>query len=172
MSLQELVYLRALWQWRDEEARKKDYPPFYILKNEDLIELTAWCAKNPNGSEGPAFLKRFTGERLAGLENAFRMAQNTPRENWPLPLPKTEWSAERPDQVKVEALLEACKKLAKELQIESSFLAPRAALTAVIQHQPRTREQIMEVSGLLSWQVELLTPAIQKILLSSPPLSA
>ncbi len=209
MSPQELVYLRELWKWRDDEARKKDYPPFYILKNEDLIELTAWCAKNPNGlqaegptpsarsrgfdasslqaegptpsarsrgfdasslqAEGPVFLKRFTGERLAGLENAFRTAKNMPRENWPLPLPKTEWSAERPDQAKVELLMEACKTLAKELKIESSFLAPRAALTAVIQHQPRTRERIMEVSGLLSWQAELLAPAIQKILLGSDP---
>jgi len=162
----ELVFVRELWKWRDEEARKKDRPAFYILKNEDLIELAGWRAKNPHIPlhQGPAFLKRFTGENLARLENAIRSAENTPRAEWPPPPKKMEWVYERPDQEKLEPLLAACKTLAKALQIEPSFLASRSALTAVIQHQPRTIEKVMEVSGMMHWQAELITPAIETLL--------
>ncbi len=162
LSSNELIFVREIWKWRDEAAREKDYPPFYILKNEDLIELAVWQAKNLKSplSQGPAFLKRFTGERLARLENAIQSAKNTPAEQWPLPKERTEWSTERADPEKLESLLAACKTLATQLEIESSFLASRGALTAVIQNQPRSIEQVMEVGGMMRWQAELMMPAI------------
>ena len=167
LSPHELVFVRELWKWRDEEARKKDYPAFYILKNEDLIDLAGWKAKNPKMPlhQGPSFLKRFTGENLARLENAVRSAENMPRSEWPLPPApeKMERVDARPNQAKLEPLLEACKALAKELQIESSVLASRSALTAVIQHQPGSIEKVMEVSGLMRWQAELMMPAIETV---------
>src|SRR4030095_3268945 len=30
--------LRALWQWRENEAERADRPPFHILQNEDLLK--------------------------------------------------------------------------------------------------------------------------------------
>jgi len=162
----ELVFVRELWKWRDGEARGKDRPAFYILKNEDLIELAGWRAKNPEIPlhQGPVFLKRFTGENLARLENAIRSAENTPQADWPPPPKKMEWAYERPGQEKLEPLLAACKTLAKELGIEPSFLASRSVLTAVIQHQPRSIEKVMEVSGMMPWQAELMMPAIKIML--------
>ncbi len=169
LSSRELVFLHELWKWRDAEARKRDRPAFYILKNDDLIELAGWRVKNPKMPlrEGPSFLKKFTGENLIRLENAVRCAENTPRAEWPLPLKKMEWTSERPDPKKLDLLLAACKKLADELKIESSFLASRSALTAVLQHQPQSIEKIMEVSGMLHWQAELITPAIKTVLNNS-----
>lgn len=169
----ELVYVKELWKWRDEEARKRDRPVFYILKNEDLIELAVWRARNLQSPlpEGPAFLKRFSGESFKRLQEAVRSADVTPPMEWPLPEKRTDWRDERPDLEKLEPLLAACKALARDLQIEPSFLAPRAALTAVIQHQPRTVEKIMEVSGLMKWQATLLLPAIQALPVYPSPAS-
>lgn len=160
-----LVFVRALWTWRDEAARAKDRPAFHILKNEDLIALAGWQAQHPNRPlhQGPPFLKRFSGEPLARLEDAIRSAKNTPRAEWPLPKKRTEWAAERPDQEKLEALLAACKRLAAQLRIAPSVLAPRSALTAVVRHRPRSIEQIMDVSGLMQWQAELMAPEIKAI---------
>lgn len=162
----ELVFLRELWKWRDEAAREKDRPAFYILMNEDLIKLASWQAQNPQSPlhQGPSFLKRFTGRKLVRLENVIRSAKNRPPAEWPLPKKRMEWATERPDRRKVEALLAACKRLAKELKIESSFLASRSALTAVIQHRPRSIEKVMEVSGLMYWQAESMAPEIEAIL--------
>jgi len=165
MPPQELVFVRELWKWRDEAAREKDRPAFYILMNEDLIELAGWQANNPESPlrQGPSFLKRFTGKNLAGLENAIRSAKNRPPAEWPLPKKRVERTTERPDREKLEALLAACKRLAKKLQIESSFLASRSALTAVTQQRPGSIEKVMEVSGLMRWQAELMMPEIKAI---------
>ena len=163
---QELVFVRALWQWRDEEARNTDRPAFYILKNEDLIALAGWRAQHPRRPlhQGPAWLQRFTGARRARLDNAIRSADNTPRAEWPLPHIRRAWAYERPNQGKLKLLLAACATLAKELRIEPSFLASRSALTAVIQRQPRSIEQVMEVSGMMHWQAALMAPAIKTML--------
>ncbi len=166
MSSQELVYVFELWKWRDEEARRKDRPAFYILQNEDLVALAAWRAQNPQAplQQGPEFLKRFKGEKLTQLENAVRAADSTPREKWPLPQKRAEWTDERPDPEKLDALTAACKKIAEGLKVEASFVASRAALTSVIMNKPRSLEKVMEVSGLMKWQAELLMPAIQTAL--------
>lgn len=162
LSPRELVFVRELWKWRDEEARKKDRPAFHILKNEELIELAGWQARNQKSPlhQGPSFLKRFTGENLARLENAVRSAKNIPPAEWPLPRERTRRAYEQPDQEKLESLLAACGTLAKKLEIEPSFLASRGALTAVVQHRPRSIEKVMEVSGMMRWQAELMMPAI------------
>lgn len=158
----ELVFVRELWKWRDEEARKKDRPPFMTMKNEDILELAGWRAKNPKApfAEGPSFLKRFSGEILARLENTIRTAENVPPAEWPVPPPRTAW-AERVSEEKLEPLLAACKTLAAELKIESCFLASRAVLTSAAQHQPESIEQLMEVTGMMRWQAELMMPAVK-----------
>lgn len=165
LSPNELVFVRELWKWRDEEARKRDRPAFYILKNEELVELAGWRSQNPKIPlhRGPSFLKRFTGENLVRLENAVLSAENTPREKWPLPPKKMERAPGCPGQEKLGPLLAACKKLADELQIEPSFLAPRSALTAVVRHRPQSIEKVMEVSGMMRWQAELMAPAIRAL---------
>lgn len=166
MAPNELAFVRELWKWRDGEAQAKDRPAFMILKNEDLVALAAWRAKNPKMPlcEGPSFLERFTGENLARLEHAIRSAENIPRAEWPLPPPKMKWANERPDQEKVDLLLAACKTLAKELEIEPCFLASRGALTAVVQHQSRSIADVMEVSGMMRWQAALMMPAVKAVL--------
>jgi len=161
-----LVFVRELWKWRDDEAREKDRPVFMILKTEDLIKLAMLRAQNPKTPlhYGAPFLKRITGENLTRLKNAIRSAENMPPAQWPKPVQRTARRDEQPDEEKLELLLTACKTLAKELQIQSPFLASRSALTAVIKHQPRSVEQVMEVGGMMSWQAKLMMPAIKTIL--------
>lgn len=161
-----LVYIFELWKWRDEEARKKDRPPFMIIRNEDIIEIAEWRAKNPQAPlrQGPPFLKRFSGEIFANLEKAVLAADQTPHGQRPQPRQRAEWRDERPDLEKLDPLLAACKILAQKLRMEPSILASRGTLTAVVQYKPQSIEQVMEVSGMMKWQAELMMPAIKNIL--------
>ncbi len=163
---QVLAFVRELWKWRDGEARRRDRPSFMIMHNDDILEIANWRVKNLQVplSQGPAFLKRFHGEVLTRFENAVRIADSLPAAEWPKPLKKQEWPGEQPDYQKSEKLLAACKVLADALKVETAFLASRAALTAVARHQPRSIEGVMEVSGLMQWQAELLMPAIKSVL--------
>ncbi len=166
LAPKELAFLREIWEWRDDAARKRDRPPFMILRNEDLIELARWRAQNLKVPfhEGPAFLKRITGENLAPLEIALRKAEDLPPTQWPAAPTRTRSQGEGLSQEKVEALLVSCRTIASELRIEPCFLASRAAVTAVVRHQARSVEKVREVSGMMRWQAELVMPAIKTVL--------
>jgi ribonuclease D len=160
------AFVRELWKWRDEAARQRDRPPFMILLNEDLIRLAAWRAEHPGEllRQGPPFLKRISGEPFERLEKAILTAESLAPSEWPVS-PKWVRSSERqPSSEKVEALLDACKKIAAELKIESCFLASRAVLTAVARHEPRSVEKAQALCGMMRWQAELIMPAIQAVL--------
>ncbi len=166
LAPKELVFVRELWKWRDEEARRRDRPPFMVLQNEDLIELARWRAESPDGSlhPGPKFMKRITGENLVRLEKAIRSAEDLPMSEWPVAPERVRSRERQPSSEKVEALLAACKTIAGELKIEACFLASRATLTAVARHEPRSIERAMEVSGMMRWQAALMMPAILNVL--------
>jgi ribonuclease D len=57
---------------------------------------------------------------------------------------------------RIDALRGACARIAKELGIAASTLAPKAALEAIARSRPRTIDEIMETGGLLRWQAELV----------------
>jgi ribonuclease D len=166
LAPRELAFVREIWKWRDEEARRRDRPPFMVLLNEDLIELACWRAGNPDETLhlGPKCVKRITGENLARLESAVRIAENLPMSEWPVPPERIRSRERQPSPEKVDALLAACKTIAGELKIEACFLASRATLTAVARHEPRSIEKLMEMSGMMRWQAELMMPAISKVL--------
>ena len=165
LAPQELVLLRELWKWRDEEAQRRDRPSFMILRNEDLISFTSWLSKDPREPlhAAPSYLKRVTGDVLTRLENAIRTADGLPPAQWPVEPRFVRTRGPEVSQEKVEALLAACKTIAAALRIDASFLASRATVTAVVRHAPQTLEQVCEVSGLMRWQAAQLMPAIQSV---------
>jgi len=166
LAPKELVFVREIWKWRDEEARRRDRPPFMILLNEDLIELARWRAGKPDETLHlrPKSLKRITGENLARLENSIRIAESLSVSEWPVAPERIRSRERQPSAEKVEALLAACKTIAGELKIEACFLASRATLTAVARHEPRSIESLMKVSGMMRWQAELMMPATLNVL--------
>ncbi|MBP9865770.1 MAG: HRDC domain-containing protein [Candidatus Omnitrophica bacterium] len=162
-----LVYVRELWKWRDEEARKRDRPAFMIMNNEDLVAFAEWRAANLQGpieQRDSNFLRRYDAEVFSRLKNAILAADRMPASEWPV-LPKRQvWPAAKSSIEKLEPLMAACKTLADELKIEACFLASRATLTAVVQHKALTIESAMAASGMMKWQAELMMPKIQSLL--------
>jgi ribonuclease D len=57
---------------------------------------------------------------------------------------------------RINALRDECARIAKELGIAASTLAPKAALEAIARSRPRTVDEIMVSAGLLRWQAELV----------------
>ena len=83
---------------------------------------------------------------------------------WPVAPERVRWREKQPSSEKVEALVAACRKIAGDLKIEPCFLASRAMLIAAARHEPRSIDKVMEVSGMMRWQAELMMPAIQNVL--------
>jgi ribonuclease D len=173
LTRRQLAYLRELWRWRDDHARRANVPAFKVLGNEQIFEVVRWAESHPAAPlrEGPKLPRNIVGLLLSTLEEAIKRAAAMPRAQWPEV--RRHEREENPcieSQEQIDALRGECARIAKELEIAASTLAPRAALEAIARTRPRTVDQIMTSGGLLRWQAELMQSAVEKHL-HSPKIS-
>ena len=157
-----LAYLRELWIWRDMLARRADRPPFKVLQNQKMVELIEWAESHPGEplDQGPKLPRDIVGSRRRALKHALdRAAAMTPAE-WPEFRLRVHSKPVPFDPRELDALRGACTKVAEELDIAPSTLAPRAAIEGIVRQRPRTRDEIMASGGLLHWQAELVHAAV------------
>jgi len=137
--------LRELWNWREKEAEAVDRPPFHILQNRELIASATRFATG----ESPDY-KHFSDRRRRAFFEAAKRAMELPEKDWPI-RPKRSGSRPTAEVIKrVEKLRQSRDHAAKELHIESSFIAPRATLEAIGADESRAE------ALLVSWQRELI----------------
>ena len=70
--------LRALWTWRDEEARAVDRPPFHIARNDLLIDAAKRFAVGDS-----VHLAHLSGSRSRRFFEAAERALALPESEWP-----------------------------------------------------------------------------------------
>src|SRR5438309_1019024 len=115
--------LRELWQWREREAEMADRPPFHILQNENLLNAAVSVA---SGSV-PDY-KHFSPRRRQAFREAARLGLAVPESDWPV-LSRRFGTRPTAEMVRrTEELRQRRDKSAKELGMESSFIAPRGTL--------------------------------------------
>ena len=157
LESKQLVFLREVWLWREEEARKNNRPPFKILGHKELLEMSVAAANPP--LRIPHYLR---GSRLESLKKAIDRAQAIPPALWPKPLPKKKQCAPACPQL-IEALRVVYFHLAQNLGITPSVLASKSLLETIAVHGARDAEQMMKCSPIMHWQAELLDPILKKI---------
>lgn len=162
----EMTFLRQLWNWREEIARKTNIAPFMIVRNEDLMKLSVWGAhrRKPidQETELPAHLSRRYGKSLIA---ELAHAQNLLPEEWPSPK-RSDPTKKLPEKTRriVNTLKAECEKIAQQHNLPLNLIASRQSLTRIVLNHAVTMEQISEKEILLNWQAELLLPAIKQVL--------
>ncbi|NIO10750.1 MAG: hypothetical protein GTO40_23210, partial [Deltaproteobacteria bacterium] len=158
LTRRQLAYLRVIWHWRDTHARRANVPAFKVFGNQQILELLRWADSHPNTplSQGPRLPRNIVGTLLSTLQEALaRAAALTPKE-WPeRPRPHQPKPSLVDFQEEIDELRLECARIAKELEIAPSTLAPRAALEAIVRNQARTLDEIMAGGNLLRWQAEI-----------------
>jgi ribonuclease D len=137
--------LRELWNWREKEAEDVDRPPFHILQNSELLNAAERFA---NG--GTPDYKHFSDSRRRRFRKAAVRGMHLPEETWPVMRHR---SGKRPTTEVVrrsDRLRRERDHAARELNLEPSVIAPRAALEAIASDETRTSKL------LLPWQQQLL----------------
>ena len=155
----QLVYLRELWHWREDQARKADRPPFKIIGNEQLLALSIWAEKNPGSDikDGPRLPRHCTGRRLRALKKAIDKAAQTPESDWPEKRRARRVNESLPDsKVLMDTLKVECSRLASELGINTSVLAPARMLKEIVKHRPSNEKEIRACAPIMKWQANLL----------------
>jgi Ribonuclease D len=135
--------LRVLWYWRDGEARAWDRPPFHVMSNEDLVRISEKAVR------GEAYsTPRMSGRRRKSFEVVLALALHIPESEWPVQPKTRRRRPSREETERFEHLKAVRDKVAAELALDPSIIAPRSALEAA-SVDPST-------SALMNWQRKLL----------------
>ncbi len=135
--------LRILWFWRDSEARAWDRPPFHVIGNDDMLRVAQQMA---NG--GAFSTPRMNGRRRKSFEVVVALAMQIPESEWPKPEKTKRKRITREQTQRLDALKKTRDTVAKELSLDPSIIAPRAAMEATAADP--------DGSALMVWQRRLL----------------
>lgn len=135
--------LRALWHWRDSEARLWDRPAFHVLSNDNLLHLAGEAAKG-----GKFARPRIPQPRAGRMEETLETALALPESEWPQMIRGVRIRATKDQIDRFNKLRDYRDKVARDLQLDPSILAPKAALEAAAADP--------HAAVLLPWQRELL----------------
>lgn len=167
----QLTLLRAIWHWRDKQARAADLPPFKVMGNQFILKLTQLFAADSRTSltSVRGLPRTCAGKRLKLLENAIDDALNTPCEEYAQRRKRKHSKHSPPDtQPVAEELREHCQRIAEGFDIAPQLIATRAMIASVANHRPRGIDEIISCSGMMNWQAELMQGAIDEALEKYP----
>lgn len=135
--------LRVLWFWRDAEARSWNRPPFHVIGNEDLLRVSERASSNQAFS-----IPRMTNRRRRSFEVALALALQIPEAEWPK-MERKRGKRRTNEEVRFFDELKVVRdRVAAELQLDPSIIAPRGAMEAVASN--------IQSSALMNWQRKLI----------------
>ena len=141
----EAAVLRALWYWRDREAQKFDRPSFHILRNDQLLEIAHAAMQG----ETPQF-RHFSERRARDFRTTIEEALSLKEDEWPETRRRRGERPTREMERAAEAMRKRRDQAAHELNIEPSFIAPRATIDAI------AADRAWADQLLVPWQRSLL----------------
>lgn len=137
--------MRELWRWRDAEARQLDRPAFHIMRNDLLID----AARRFSTGERVE-IQHLSGGRRRRFYEAADRALALPEGEWPR-FVRTFRPRPTPEQEeRFYAYRKHRDKVAEELDIDPSLIAPKIVLDALAANFEET------LPTLLPWQRELM----------------
>lgn len=145
-----LAALRALWLWRDVEAKAWDRPSFMVATNKQLIDWATIFA-----ASGKIELPRhYRSDRLKRFHQMLSELKALDESEFPARPVLKRRKRDRDFDARVSAVLKTRDRIAAELDIESSLVAPRSLVEAIID------EETTADASLMRWQRELLGSAL------------
>jgi ribonuclease D len=158
-----LAVLKELWHWREAEAERADLPTFKILSPAVLLDMADW-ADARRSLPGPAFSgwpHRMPEGRLKRLAEALERGRSSPPID---PLPRRPRPKQDP---KADARYEKIKigrdKIAAELELDPTLLAPKNMLIELARDPLGAPEQLIAQDRWCVWQAELFKPVLARL---------
>jgi ribonuclease D len=146
-----LAILRDLYSWRDALARAADRPPFKIIGNDAITEIARTKTAVPQELARVKGLSRYHWNRY-GREIAaiVRLALEIPEADLPPRNEPKSWMRDRATENKIDRMKKVRDRVAIELKIEASVLAPRHVLTAI------ATGGSLDVPAMRDWQKRVI----------------
>ncbi|MDR3402698.1 MAG: HRDC domain-containing protein [Chthoniobacter sp.] len=133
--------LRALWHWREEEAKAIDRPTFHILHSEQLIDAAARFDR-----EQEVDFSQLHGARRRRFYEAVEQAKALPEDQWPKIIRKPRPRPTRDEEERFKSLKVKRDTAATELKLDPSLIAPKSMLENLAANPEET------AARMLPWQ--------------------
>jgi len=153
--------LEALWQWRETEAQRRDWPPFKIMTDAQLAQL---ATSQPTSAEALAQLPGFGPKALAQYgRHLLRVIQQGQQQ--PLPAPpeahlRPEQMVAKSVQNRYEALRHWRTDTAEKRGVQPDIVFSNSMLLAIAQLDPQSEEEVLRIPEVGPWKARTYTPAI------------
>lgn len=141
-----LACLRALWHWRDAEAKAWDRPSFMVVPNRQLLE---WSHDLASG-KSVTLPHHFRPDRIKRFKSTVAEVEALREDEWPGRPSTKRRKRDRDFDRRLDALLADRERVSAKLEIEGSLIAPRAALESLAAEDSKPSDL------LLKWQRECL----------------
>ncbi|MFT4549888.1 MAG: ribonuclease D [Verrucomicrobiales bacterium] len=151
-----LHYLRTVWLWRDDEASRRDRPPFKIMNNEMIMNIVGQL----DAGENPSLPARFPRPVSDRFWKAVRKAQEAGEDEWPT-IPKRERRRKDPRTDSRFSKLKLHRdRVAEDLGIDQTLIAAKATLEQLAAEP--SEEKVQEL--FMDWQRKLMEKAFVPLL--------
>jgi ribonuclease D len=151
-----LAIIRELYMWRDALARKADRPPFKIIGNDQLIEITKAKPDSVAELSKVRGMVRYHLDRYGrDLVRIVRHALELPEDELPEKAEPKTWIRDKEVEARINRMKHVRDKIAAELKIDVAVLAPRHVLAAVAE-----RGSYDDIPAMREWQKRVLGEAM------------
>lgn len=162
---QALNILKHVWNFREEEAKLLDRPPYKVFGNELMLAIVRAAVYSfPEIHEDmlPKLPRNFVGERRERFLDMLKSAMEVPESKWPEPFHRPPPPQTSPDGELIDALRDWRDERASELKIESSMLANRAQLIALATPFGSSWNDRFDAAHFLNWQRTVWSGILQQ----------
>ena len=161
LPLRGLAALARLHRWRDQVARSLDRPPFKVLGNEAMLEISRTL---PVDVRDLRAIKGVTGFHMGrwgnDLVSMMKEVQGLAEADLPKHLDPRPWRKDKALERRIERLKKTRDVVAADLKIDPGLLAPRHVLSAIATSQPTELSQLAEIAAMRRWQIAVAGPAL------------
>lgn len=165
LSARSLAIVRALWDWREETARRRDCPARRVLRDDLIVELAKRATPNLARIKSLRGLERGDLRRhLDEIAGRIESVLNADRGTWPEP--RQTPSSGPPLNLLVQFLQTALSCLCRERRIAPGIVATSQDLKDWVAHRLGLgdRADAASVSLLHGWRRQLVVEPLDRLL--------
>ncbi|MGB5047805.1 MAG: HRDC domain-containing protein, partial [Caldilineaceae bacterium] len=161
---EDLGLLEELWSWREITAERLDRPPFKILGDTVLGEITQ---RKPTSLEELAQIRGFSDRSVKrfGREvlEAVRLGQQRPTPPFPEPTARPEQLLSNAERARYDSLRQWRTTTANERGVDPDIVFNNDTLLQIATRQPATLEALQEIAAIGPWKARTYGPAVLAI---------
>jgi ribonuclease D len=159
-----LAVLNEILKWREESALKRDVPPFKILGNEQILDITNKKPLDMEGLEGLSVKQIHSlGRPILKMVQA---AMVIPEDSLPL-FPKEKRS--KPGAMtlkKINALKKWRDRYGKKIGLDPSIICTNSLIQLIVECNPSSLDDLKALGEMRRWQIDLFGKEILDLLSS------